>query len=173
MNDSRGMRENKWKGWNGKEGPTFILGRLAKLFPKRATLFANCGIDSWILIQAMCCTFSLEFENVLLPKCSHQFANVVSSFFSLDIVSRNKQNVPMDARRHVLVSSTDYTMTKSTTNSAVLESFQDILDLDFDQYFLTQQFQLFAPNIRFSFWDTNSWLVIDFWFWFLWHEFWF
>jgi hypothetical protein len=101
----------------------------------------------------------------------HQFANVVSTFFSLDIVSRNKQNVPMDVRRHVLVSSTNYTMTKSTTNSAVLESFQVILDPDFDQYFLTQQFQLFTPNLRFSFWDTNSWLVIDFWLWFLWHEF--
>ncbi len=63
----------------------------------------------------------------------------------------NKQNVPMDARRHVLVSSIDSTMTKSTTNSIVLESFLDILDPDFDQYSLTQQFQLFTPNLRFWF----------------------
>jgi aspartate/glutamate racemase len=57
-------------------------------------------------------------------------------FFSLDIISTNYQNVPMDAKRHVIVTSTNSTMTKSTINSTMLESSLDILDPDFDQYSL-------------------------------------
>ncbi len=58
----------KCKGWNGREGPTFILSGPIKLFPKIITLFAKHRIGSWILIWAKCCSFLLDFENVLLPK---------------------------------------------------------------------------------------------------------
>jgi hypothetical protein len=40
----------KCEGWNGKEGPIFILGGLIKLFPKIVVLFVKCGIGSWIPI---------------------------------------------------------------------------------------------------------------------------
>ncbi len=51
----------KCKGWNGKEGPTFIFGGPIELFVKH-------GVGYWILIWAMHCTFSLDSANTLLPK---------------------------------------------------------------------------------------------------------
>ncbi len=87
--------KRKCKGWNGRKGPTFKLSGLVKLFLKTITLFAKRGINS------------------LMP---------FLFFFSLDIVSTKKQNVPMDVRRCFVVSSTNCTTTKFTIDSVMLES---------------------------------------------------
>ncbi len=131
----------KCKGWNGREGPTFILSGPIELFPKIVTLFAKHWIGSWILIWAKHCSFLLDFENALLPKhdidslmpfsCSFSldFKNMLlpkrgigslmpfPRSFSLDIVSMKRQKVPMDVRRRVLLSSINFPSTTSMTNS--------------------------------------------------------
>jgi hypothetical protein len=81
--------KKKCKMWNGREGPTFILGGPIELFPIIIVLFIIHGISSWILIRATHYTFSLDSENVLLPKHDTNFLMLFSHSFSLDVVSTN------------------------------------------------------------------------------------
>jgi hypothetical protein len=79
--------KRKCKGWNGRKGPTFILGGPTKLFPNIVTLFAKHGIGSWILIWVTHWTFSLNFKNALLSKCGIGLLMLFPLSFSLNITS--------------------------------------------------------------------------------------
>jgi len=64
-----GVTQEEWekikcKGWNEKEGPTFILGGPIKLFPKTIVLFVKHSINSWISIWVKHYTFLLDSEIV-------------------------------------------------------------------------------------------------------------
>ncbi len=78
-------KKRKCKRWNGRKGPTFILGGLIELFLKTITLFAECGIGYWIPIWVAHYTFSLDFENALLLKTWHWFNDVFFVFFFLGL----------------------------------------------------------------------------------------
>ncbi len=110
-------KKRKCKGWNEREGPTFIFGGPTKLFPKITTLFAKHDIDSWILIWVTHCTFSLDFKNALLPKHNINSLMLFPRSFLLDTISMNKQKMSMDAKRHVLLSSTNSSSMTLTTVS--------------------------------------------------------
>jgi len=112
-------KKRKCKEWNGRKGPTFIFGGPTELFLKIIVLFAKCNIGFWILIRVTCCTSSLDFKNLLLPKCGINWLMPFPCSFSLDILSMKRQKVLMDARKRILFSSNDF---PSRTDSIERES---------------------------------------------------
>jgi hypothetical protein len=78
-------------------------------------LFVKRNIGFRMPIWVTHCTFLLDSKNALMSKCDISLMMLFPHSFLLDIVSTNRQKMPMDAKKHVLFSSIDSPLTGFVT----------------------------------------------------------